>query len=290
MRKMANILTFSVCLTALVIAGFPQVGDAQTIYGCYSRRDGSLRIVAAPGRCHRSETPISWNAVGPQGPIGLTGPTGPKGDTGLSGATGPKGEQGPAGPQGPIGLTGPTGPKGDTGLSGATGPKGEQGPAGVANGVNRILYGDVGLTHDPSANAWTGWGWKPSGSGYTVSATDQMANVGIAIIDFDNQWDIWLPKPSCVASPTWTNFDGIRVMTEQLGGELVKWGCDATSWCLYQTYWGNLPTCTVEDTTSYHMVVQCILTSEVSMLGSNSNDTVSRTFRVPNAFTFVCFQ
>jgi hypothetical protein len=257
MRKMANILTFSVCLTALVIAGFPQVGDAQTIYGCYSRRDGSLRIVAAPGRCHRSETPISWNAVGPQGPIGLTGPTGPKGDTGLSGATG---------------------------------PKGEQGPAGVANGVNRILYGDVGLTHDPSANAWTGWGWKPSGSGYTVSATDQMANVGIAIIDFDNQWDIWLPKPSCVASPTWTNFDGIRVMTEQLGGELVKWGCDATSWCLYQTYWGNLPTCTVEDTTSYHMVVQCILTSEVSMLGSNSNDTVSRTFRVPNAFTFVCFQ
>jgi hypothetical protein len=77
--------------------------------------------------------------AGPQGPIGLTGPTGavgPQGPIGLTGATGAVGPQGPigltgptgaVGPQGPIGLTGPTGavgPQGPIGLTGATGPMG----------------------------------------------------------------------------------------------------------------------------------------------------------------------
>ena len=55
------------------------------------------------------------NAVGPQGPQGVTGPQGPQGVTG------------PQGPQGPQGVTGPQGPQG------VTGPQGPQGP-GIASG------------------------------------------------------------------------------------------------------------------------------------------------------------
>ncbi len=54
-------------------------------------------------------------ALGPQGPIGLTGPQGPIGLTG---------------PQGPIGLTGAAGATGATGAQGIQGIQGIQGPAG----------------------------------------------------------------------------------------------------------------------------------------------------------------
>lgn len=51
---------------------------------------GSLRFVSGPGKCKKTETAISWNAVGPQGsqgpagPQGATGPTGPQGPPGIA--------------------------------------------------------------------------------------------------------------------------------------------------------------------------------------------------------------
>jgi hypothetical protein len=59
--------------------------DAQQISACVNNSDGTLRIVAPNTTCRSHETPLSWNAVGIQGP---------KGDTGATGATG---AQGPAG-------------------------------------------------------------------------------------------------------------------------------------------------------------------------------------------------
>jgi len=56
--------------------------------GCYQKNKGQLRVLAKKDRCLRSEVAVSWNKIGPQGPIGLAGPQGP---------TGPVGPQGPAG-------------------------------------------------------------------------------------------------------------------------------------------------------------------------------------------------
>ena len=47
---------------------------AQVINGCV-RKNGQLAIVTGPGQCKQNETPISWNATGPQGPQGPAGPS-----------------------------------------------------------------------------------------------------------------------------------------------------------------------------------------------------------------------
>ena len=54
-----------------------------TIQGCYSNGNGSLRRVNFPSECNNSETPISWSVTGPQGPQGIQGPIGPQGPPGL---------------------------------------------------------------------------------------------------------------------------------------------------------------------------------------------------------------
>jgi len=105
------ILAISISLTVLFIAGFPQSGNAQQIYGCYGKYGGVLRVVSDSTHCLKElETPITWNVLGPPGP---------------------------AGPQGPQGL------KGDTGATGATGAAGAQGIPGVANGITRAVYGVI---------------------------------------------------------------------------------------------------------------------------------------------------
>jgi hypothetical protein len=68
---------------------------AQVINGCYSKKNGTLRIVSNAAKCTKNEMFISWNQTGPEGPAGETGPEGP---------------QGPVGPQGPEGVQGPPGP------------------------------------------------------------------------------------------------------------------------------------------------------------------------------------
>ena len=88
-------------------------------------------------------------STGPQGPIGLTGPTGATGSTGPQGPiglTGPTGATGVTGPQGPIGLTGPTG------AVGATGPQGQIGLTGPIGAVGATgPQGPIGLT-GPTGN------------------------------------------------------------------------------------------------------------------------------------------
>jgi hypothetical protein len=54
------------------------------IHGCYSNKNGLLRIVDSTA-CRTSETAINWNQQG------VPGPPGPKGDTGATGASGPPG-------------------------------------------------------------------------------------------------------------------------------------------------------------------------------------------------------
>lgn len=77
------------------------------VSGGLYQRAGALRLLpSATTGCPASEHMISWNAVGPQGPVGATGPTGA---TGAKGATGPTG---PVGATGPTGATGPAGPGG----------------------------------------------------------------------------------------------------------------------------------------------------------------------------------
>lgn len=79
MKKLAVAVAISTCLVGLIIAGFPQLGDAAVIYGCYGKVVGVMRIVSGPGQCSRFENPISWNEVGPAGPQGEQGPIGPPG-------------------------------------------------------------------------------------------------------------------------------------------------------------------------------------------------------------------
>jgi hypothetical protein len=92
MRKITVVTgALGICLVILLIGGFPQLSHAVKIHGCYSKFNGSLRIVSGPGKCTSTETAISWNKVGPQGPAGPQGPQGPQGETGPAGAQGERG-------------------------------------------------------------------------------------------------------------------------------------------------------------------------------------------------------
>jgi Collagen triple helix repeat (20 copies) len=82
----ANPVTFSACLSS---------GGALTM----------VSITTTP-TCSAGQTLVTWNQVGPTGPVGATGPQGP---TGATGPQGPSGPAGPTGATGPIGATGPTG-------------------------------------------------------------------------------------------------------------------------------------------------------------------------------------
>lgn len=123
------LLVIAACIVLVVHAQGPN-----TIQGCYSNGNGSMRRVNSSSDCNNSETPISWNIVGPVGPQGVPGVMGPVGAQGVQGQQGPIGEKGEPGPQG------------------STGPQGLQGIPGV--GALRVLdslgnevgtYNDEGL-------------------------------------------------------------------------------------------------------------------------------------------------
>jgi collagen triple helix repeat protein len=81
------------------------VGGGGVINGCYKTQNGQLRVIdPATDHCLPSETAISWNQTGTQGPPGPTGPAGPTGPQGSKGDTGATGPAGPTGPQGPPGA------------------------------------------------------------------------------------------------------------------------------------------------------------------------------------------
>jgi hypothetical protein len=89
-------------LAVLLLVFFTTPCFSQTIYGCYKKTNGTLRIVADHSLCKTKELPITFNT-------GEQGPPGPKGDQGIQGVQGiqgPKGDRGDVGPQGPAGIPG----------------------------------------------------------------------------------------------------------------------------------------------------------------------------------------
>lgn len=89
-------LLFGVTLVALVVAGLATYSwaasaDGTTINACLNN-DGKLRLVPALSACKNSESPLSWNTVGPVGPqgsAGLQGLAGLQGPAGLAGQNAP---------------------------------------------------------------------------------------------------------------------------------------------------------------------------------------------------------
>ena len=160
-------------LLGLAIAGaafagqqaWAELGAAEattTIHACVMDQNGQVRIVTAGTTCNPSETPASWNIVGPAGPKGDKGdpgPPGPQGPAGADGAPGPAGANGAPGAPGADGAPGPAGAKGDTG---ATGPQGQQGPQG-----ERGLPGQEGPPGTPGADGAPGPAGAPGATGAT---------------------------------------------------------------------------------------------------------------------------
>lgn len=104
----AAVVTLAV-IGGVAIANVGSSDDGNVINGCYQKKFGQLRIVSGPSECLKSEIPISWNEVDPQGPKGDQGdpgPVGPKGEQGDPGPLGPKGEQGEPGTHRPPGAKG----------------------------------------------------------------------------------------------------------------------------------------------------------------------------------------
>jgi hypothetical protein len=82
-------------LFATVVVGtttWLRADNANVISACANKKTGILRYITK-GTCNkRTETAVSWGAVGPTGPQGLKGETGAKGESGARGETGAKGE------------------------------------------------------------------------------------------------------------------------------------------------------------------------------------------------------
>jgi hypothetical protein len=73
--KMEKLLVVTALAFSVFVISISQT-SAQTIYACYSKKSGAMRFVAEPGKCKKTESEISWNTVGPQGPAGPEGPAG----------------------------------------------------------------------------------------------------------------------------------------------------------------------------------------------------------------------
>jgi hypothetical protein len=85
-----------VAVTAAAVAYASIPDSTGAIHGCYSgngskQQNGTpLNIIDSDAAsCSRGQTPVTWNAVGQQGPSGPSGASGPSGPSGATGPTGP---------------------------------------------------------------------------------------------------------------------------------------------------------------------------------------------------------
>jgi hypothetical protein len=85
------VVSLAIVVVAAVQAAIPD--PSGSIHACY-RSNGNLRLVDK-SNCTSSETALTWNQTGPQGPAGAPGP---QGTPGPQGATGPQGQPGTPGP------------------------------------------------------------------------------------------------------------------------------------------------------------------------------------------------
>jgi hypothetical protein len=189
-RKLAIALVVSLVIAGFAYAAIPD--SSGVIQGCYSKKNGALRVIDSSATCASTEAALSWNQKGPKGDTGPPGPAGPAGPAGLAGPAGPKGDTGPAGPLGPKGDTGaagPQGPKGDPGVTGATGaqgPKGDTGPQGPPG----IVASAFGVGEVPTPLPVTGHGGLYQIIGaparVTVSAGQKLAVTGSVVLGTTN--------------------------------------------------------------------------------------------------------
>src|SRR5215204_606573 len=68
-------------------------------FACVHEKNSQLRLVNPSEACGKNESLVSWNAQGPKGDNGNTGPQGPKGEQGPVGLIGPRGFPGNIGPK-----------------------------------------------------------------------------------------------------------------------------------------------------------------------------------------------
>jgi hypothetical protein len=81
MNHFSSTRMIAIGVMSLAVAGRTTTVEAHVggvapgvIHSCVATKNGALRIIGATDSCKMGETPVDWNAVGPQGPIGLTGP------------------------------------------------------------------------------------------------------------------------------------------------------------------------------------------------------------------------
>jgi hypothetical protein len=73
-RRIAGVVAVVLIVALLGGIAYAAIPDANgVIHGCYKDVSGNLRVVDSATSCLPSETAISWNQSGQQGPPGLSG-------------------------------------------------------------------------------------------------------------------------------------------------------------------------------------------------------------------------
>lgn len=77
------VMFVSTAIAAKPVPPVPPSPSTTVVTACTKKVNGQLRIVSAASQCLPSETAISWNIAGTQGPAGPQGPQGPQGPSGV---------------------------------------------------------------------------------------------------------------------------------------------------------------------------------------------------------------
>lgn len=72
MKHRRSLMLLLILFSTFAIS-LPVYADDNTIYGCYKKNGGQLRIVDQGSKCLPSESSISWNQAGSPGPVGPAG-------------------------------------------------------------------------------------------------------------------------------------------------------------------------------------------------------------------------
>ena len=80
--------------TGIAYASASAASGPSTLYLCFQKNVGNLRLLDAPGQCRPSEQELNVDLTGAQGPVGPVGPQGATGPQGAKGDTGADRSQG----------------------------------------------------------------------------------------------------------------------------------------------------------------------------------------------------
>lgn len=104
MTRRGTAVLVAVC--ALLVGALALASEAQagTLYACYKKTAGTVRIVSAKAKCKKGEAKVSWGSAGKNGANGANGASGSNGTNGKDGAAGKEGKEGKEGPPGQNGT------------------------------------------------------------------------------------------------------------------------------------------------------------------------------------------